>query len=411
MAASYNTYPPLVVLSESPIIYNLQDSSADVDKDSYQMMLDLFVWKGSSSAKPATPLFTLSKYPIEHKSGLYYTANFDVSNIVDSYMTSSLADVYENEESENQLYIAAEAYSRWKVSNSYVTSSHQSGGQRTVMNGYNLWGEMELLQSSSEYQIEDIINKNPIISSLPQNVSQSLSNISVPYYFSVLNAQQSPYVYPDTVEVESSNGFSKTFTLPGAASYDSSSLRISNLVISGSDWDSIEGSSWVNITAYDGTTPYDNPINIDLTCQKKYTPVRIIFKNRFGAFDNFEFSLVSQNTFEVDTKEFKSNALNTDEAAYNRYNGTKTYYSDGVETLTVNSDYIDESFNDFFKQMMASDEIYWVMDRDDADNGLWANLQPLTLISKNLQFKKQEVDKLINYQLTFKYGTPYKLTL
>jgi len=72
---------------------------------------------------------------------------------------------------------------------------------------------------------------------------------------------------------------------------------------------------------------------------------------------------------------------------------------------------VDEGYNDFFKQLMVSDEIYQVLDASTFNLGMFAELQPLTLLSKNLQFKKQEVDKLINYQFTFKYGTPFKLTL
>jgi hypothetical protein len=420
MAADFSTdgLPPLLNLAESPIIYNLFDGSSDIDKDSYQMCLDVRIWRGALSDITSADLYTLCKfgipYPVVGITGV--TANFDISNIINSYMQDSLADGYYNTLKENQWFFSAQAYSKWKVNGSYVTSTkNNDGNAKRVLDGYYKWGERQLLYSSSEEPFSNLVENWPILSAVPTEVSQSISDITKPFYFSGLNFNdKAPEVQiPRFYVIEGSNGASITHiqSNDSSALLNNSYLTAYNYVITGSDA-VFEGSEWVNIKSYGNSSNLlGTPINIKIDCQKKYTPTRIIFKNRYGAFDNFEFALVSNNSFEVNTREYESNALNSNFAEYNRYYGTKTFYSEGRETLTVNSDYVDERYNDFFKQLMVSDEIYQVLDASTFNLGMFAELQPLTLLSKNLQFKKQEVDKLINYQFTFKYGTPFKLTL
>jgi len=413
MAANFNTLPPLTNLSESPIIYNLQDGTSDVNNDSYQMVLDLKVYQGDvTTDEPATPQFTLNKFPVRHWSDLYSTANFDVSNIINSFMTSSLVDEYENALESTQFWFRAEAYSKWKVGGAYVTSSHWTSGQRLALPGYNLWGENELLYSGSgAAQFEDYVTRWPILSCVPTNVSQSISTLDNPIYFSTYNKANAPYDIPAYYRIKSSAGFIVD-RVAESNPFSNSYHTVTQYLITTDELASASLADWIEIEALDSSlNTLGTPLHYEIDCQKKYTPVSIIFKNRYGGFDNFEFSLVSRQSFDVQTKNYKSNALQSDEAVYNRYYGEQIYYTEGGETLTVNSDFVDESMNDFFKQLMASDEIYWVLNGDMSDPGIYADLQPLTLLSKNLQFKKEEVDKLIQYQFVFKYGTPYKLTL
>lgn len=417
MAANFSEIAPQINLAESPIVYNLYDGSTDPTKDSYQMCLDVRIFKGDVSLFNSTEPYTLCKFPIPHPSvPNFWNCNFDISNIVDSFMQKSLADGYMNALDYEQYFIYAQAYSKWKVGGSYVTSTKYLSQSSRALNGYLKWGERQMLASSSEEPFSDLVDNWPILTGAPVNVSQSIVDTSLPFYYSQIQYTPEKTIndWPQFVVVEGSNGNSYMHQNPWTNQeiIDNSYRTVANYMITGSD-SVFVGSEWVSIKSYGSTSNLiGEPINIQIDCQKKYTPTRIIFKNRYGAFDQFEFSLVSTNSFDVSTKEYDSNALDATEPIYNRYNGTKTYFTEGRETLTVNSDYVDESFNDFFKQLMASDEIYHVLNPDTSPlNGLEADLQPLTLISKNLQFKKQEVDKLINYQFVFKYGTPFKLTL
>jgi hypothetical protein len=64
-----------------------------------------------------------------------------------------------------------------------------------------------------------------------------------------------------------------------------------------------------------------------------------------------------------------------------------------------------ESYNDILKQLLVSDEIYWVY--DETNN----KVRPLTIVTQNIVFKTGVVDKLIQYQFDFQFGQPYKLIM
>jgi TonB-dependent SusC/RagA subfamily outer membrane receptor len=68
-----------------------------------------------------------------------------------------------------------------------------------------------------------------------------------------------------------------------------------------------------------------------------------------------------------------------------------------------NTDWVDESYNDIFKQLLVSEEIYWVKSTTD--------LLPLTISTNSLTFKTGVVDKLIQYTFELDFGQGYKLIL
>ena len=67
----------------------------------------------------------------------------------------------------------------------------------------------------------------------------------------------------------------------------------------------------------------------------------------------------------------------------------------GNERISINSGFIDESFNEIIKELMLSEQV-WV------DNG--SSVLPINLNSKSLTFKKSVNDKLINYTMDFSYA-------
>ena len=81
------------------------------------------------------------------------------------------------------------------------------------------------------------------------------------------------------------------------------------------------------------------------------------------------------------------------------------YIVDSKQSVSVNSNWLPESYNEIFKQLMVSDEIYWV--EKDSSN----SIIPLTISTQNITFKTGVNDKLIQYQFDFELGQPYKLIL
>jgi hypothetical protein len=149
-------------------------------------------------------------------------------------------------------------------------------------------------------------------------------------------------------------------------------------------------------------------LNYEVVCEQYYTPVRVAWKNRYGQFDFLNFYKRHNNTFNTDQRVYQPQ-LGTWESqtlSYNQYQtAQQRYIVDATEVLEVNTNWLEEGYNEIMKQLMVSDEIYWLYDQT---NYL---VKPLTIKTNSLQFKTGVNNKLIQYTLSFDIGQPYKLLL
>jgi len=67
----------------------------------------------------------------------------------------------------------------------------------------------------------------------------------------------------------------------------------------------------------------------------------------------------------------------------------------GNESITLNTDYIDESCNEHIKQLMLSEQV-WMTRLTDEEK-----IVPLKLKTQSLQMKKRVNDKLVQYSMEF----------
>ena len=81
------------------------------------------------------------------------------------------------------------------------------------------------------------------------------------------------------------------------------------------------------------------------------------------------------------------------------------YIADSTQTIMVNTDWVDDAYNEIFKQLLVSDEIYWIYDEAVGD------LRPITIRTDSITFKTGVVDKVIQYAFEFNWGQAYKLII
>jgi hypothetical protein len=162
------------------------------------------------------------------------------------------------------------------------------------------------------------------------------------------------------------------------------------------------------IQAYNGITPLGTPIRYNLTCNQKYPNIRIKWKNRYGQFDWFNFNMINTKNFTVNRSLYQPQigSWEGSSLSYNRYDSNNlNYMVDTKENIQVNTDWVDEVYNEIFKQLLVSDEIYWVYDEENNF------VRPLTIATSNLTFKTGVVNKVIQYSFEFAYGQTYKLII
>ena len=124
----------------------------------------------------------------------------------------------------------------------------------------------------------------------------------------------------------------------------------------------------------------------------KYTPVRIDFVNRYGAWQTEYFFKASNDTFSVENTEY--NLLQTNSYNYSSYEGQrKVFNANGKKSIKVNTGWVDETWNETLKQIMLSERILI----------LGSIFLPVKINSKSTELFKHINTKQINYSLEFEF--------
>jgi hypothetical protein len=386
MALSITQIPPVLNLAQSPIPITLAENTNVITSSSFQYVLDLYYWSGtpfqSGSAK-----YTLVKYPNNSGVGI-----FDVSRI----LNSTLTDLLEANPS-NVKYFAGEGYWEFLSGSTYVTGSHVRTPTFKYIDGYSLF------QEPISQSIQDKTPHWPLMTDGPATQSSfdfngGLAGVYVGTYGGVSNADKLLYT-----------SIYGTFEYPLTSSV-SSSQQIDDYPIgqAQSGFPFTGSLDTFTVQAYSGLTPLGTPIRYNLTCNQKYPNIRIKWKNRYGQYDWFNFNMINTKNFMVNRSLYQPQ-IGTWEGSslsYNRYDSNNlNYMVDTKENIQVNTDWVDEAYNEIFKQLLVSDEIYWVY--DEANN----YVRPITIATSNLTFKTGVVDKVIQYSFEFAYGQTYKLVI
>jgi hypothetical protein len=170
---------------------------------------------------------------------------------------------------------------------------------------------------------------------------------------------------------------------------------------------SITGLEWYSLQALSGSTPLGTSVRFEVACATKYPNQRIAFKNRYGQFDYIDMNEVSRQSFETEKRTYQPQ-LGTWEGSTLSYQSTDSsvlnYISDSKQSLSLNTNWLTEDWNDILKQLLVSDELYWVDTKYNV-------IRPVTIATQSMTFKTGVVDKLIQYQFEFNFGQSYKLIL
>lgn len=153
----------------------------------------------------------------------------------------------------------------------------------------------------------------------------------------------------------------------------------------------------VDTIIIEGTNSIDK-INVKTISECRYTPAKVRFVNRFGAIQDLWFFKKSIESLSTKTEKYKSNFI-TSVGTYNRLSHQyKTFDVQGNKKITLNTGYVDESYNEVMQELLLSEQVW--MEMDDVTT-------PMNVDTKSLTFKTSVNDKLVDYklELSFAYDT------
>lgn len=137
----------------------------------------------------------------------------------------------------------------------------------------------------------------------------------------------------------------------------------------------------------------DIPIVYESEC--KYNPSKLTFINKNGMMEDLWFFKLSKNSLTTEKQNFQNNNIISG-GTYNIQSGQNKVYSiTSKESITLNTGFISEIFNETFTQLMQSESV-WI-----TENG---QLTPVIVKTEDLQYQTSLNDKMINYTIEVEYA-------
>lgn len=137
-------------------------------------------------------------------------------------------------------------------------------------------------------------------------------------------------------------------------------------------------------------------ITVNNVCEPKFTPYKVTFVNKFGAFQDIYFFKKTTESFTVTDETFKRNIFENSGVTYDTYRGQRERYNTNARTsISLNTGFVNDDFNSVIEELFLSEKVYI----------RWQG-QTLSIIpkSKNLQFKTSLNDRLSNYTVDFEFA-------
>lgn len=123
----------------------------------------------------------------------------------------------------------------------------------------------------------------------------------------------------------------------------------------------------------------------------KYEPIRCDFINKLGGWETTWF--YARNNDSLSKTASKYNFMMGEALDYDAVWGTqKTFNTNGVKSITVNTDWVEEEYKLIIEQLLMSERI------------LLNGKESVTLTTQSVELYKSIDTKMINYQLTFDFA-------
>ena len=348
--------------------------------------LKLYVYTGTqNTSRPATPTYTLTSTAIDEK------ITFEISELVRDYIVNTFDGSYTSsavwvdyliDRTVGGVVTTDEAYTQLAGFDGYGYFKDGSQGDKEgVFTNIN---DQTVLQSNTTiYKYDDEPLRFPVHISEDTDIT-FLKNGNILTYteYSTSTASADTIRYISTA----TNGI------------DNYTERVLN---DGGSVEAVECIDLGEVSLYGVDTILVKPnssgvqkftvVNID---ECKYTPYKITFVNKFGAYQDVWFFKKSSLFLTTNKDAYKSNIITN--GTYNTYSRQNSILTkNGNEKLMLNTGFYEESYNEVFKQMSLSEEV-WIEYEGQT--------LPVNIASSEFNYKTKLNDKLINYTIEVEFS-------
>jgi hypothetical protein len=361
--------------------YFIYDNSTGYD-NSPLATADLYLWiytGNSSSGVPSSPAYTLSSTAINGE------VTFDISEIVRDYIENSFDGEYDSDN----------VWVNWSKRLTYVNGFVGNTSQQTLVafDGYGYFEEGANPQNDSI-----VLQSNESI------YTNDFSNITIPVHVkdntTVTYLKNGEPVFTKTLVYSTNSADQIQYVSNSALDYD---VFYNRVIDDGGEIESFNCVKEIADSVYqdfDADEVYiDNGESVEVIKvseieECKYDPYKITFVNKYGALQDVWFFKRSNLSMQTTEESYKANIVSG--GTYSINSRQKTVFDKkGVERLQLNTGFYPESYNEVFRQLSLSEEL-WITYGN--------NVLPVTLLSSELLYKTSLNDKLINYTMDVEFA-------
>ena len=154
-------------------------------------------------------------------------------------------------------------------------------------------------------------------------------------------------------------------------------------------------SSTIQVYDTDDTTLLKT-VTVNNVCEPKFTPYKVTFANKYGAYQDMYFFKKSVESMTVTDELYKANIIDVANVTYATYKGQQERYNvSATKKVSLNSGFVNEDFNLAIEELLLSENV-WIR---------WeGRTLPVIVRTKDHTYKTSLNDKLINHTLDFEFA-------
>ena len=418
MAITITQQAPTRSFAGSPMVYSV--SSNNSGNAGFKYVADVFIWFGASSSVPGSYVYRLIK-PKESISNLY--GYFDISNIVSSYLSQTNIDhaagtATDNDQTVCNVQIKFREYTTAGGIASVTATSNTINaydGYTEFVDGINATTTTGVMTSGSSIQYIQL-DQALTIGVVPALVNGMRVDYS--------DGQSAMIDIADFGAVDSVNSTDKLFYLPaGVANLNDSVIDpkpqdVAELLYYDLSLGVFQSVAYSRRVETDGGVcealacleaalqelgEDDAAYTTRFTpeCEVTYDPITIAYQNKYGAWDYIVAFKKSTNSTSTSKEQYETNVgtIGSSTFTYNPATAspTKTFNNFGRDSISVNTGFLNDGYNQMVKEMLLSNILYFVEEE-----------RYVTLKNTSQEYKTSLNDNLVQYTFNFEYAAQVK---
>ena len=357
--------------------------------------LKLWIYEGDVNSPPENPNYTLTKTKLSTEDIIV----FEVSELIKDYVDVVFDGDY--------LTLKQTKYVKWTVTRTYDDDTTDSYSEHAIaFRGYG-----EVTDGINPELSKDLLISNTVIN------NYCGEPLTIPFYTREDGVTKVSYLQGQTELDNVVLGSAEIYTVAQSVSLNPANDVVTidrTASISGSS-DNSSSSSGIPLNAdkitYTDSNGESKSISIECIDECRNTPYKISFINKFGVMQDIWFFARRRDGISSQREQYKKTTLKNGESAasYNVSDHQRVYLENqGRESITMNTGFIHESYNEVMKQLLVSEYVYIHDDERGSPTNPSYNLAvPINVVTSSLDIKTRRDDKLINYELQFEMDSEF----